>query len=197
MKIVLSLFDYTTNMVQPWARTNHTCFCVDIQHPKGTIKKEKNIYTVGADIMDYFPPREQVKIVFAFPPCTHLAVSGARHFKHKGLKSLINSLSLFNRAVELAEYIAAPYMIENPVSTVSTYYRKPDYIFQPWQYGDYYTKKTCLWVGNEFVMPDPVFKNPPPNIKSKMHLLPPSKERASLRSATPKNFATWVWMANV
>ena len=91
---------------------------------------------------------------FGFPPCTHVAVSGARWFKDKGLGALIDSLELFHAAMRLAEWTKAPYMIENPVSTVSTYWRKPDYTFDPCDYGGYlsppgdaYTKKTCLWTG--------------------------------------------------
>jgi hypothetical protein len=158
---------------------------------------------VGADILSWKLPTDG-EIVFAafFPPCTDLAVSGARWFKEKGLKGLISALTLFNRAIELAEQSGAPYMIENPVSTVSSYYRKPDHIFHPYEYAGYladpsaeaYTKKTCLWVGNGFVMPE---KKPvEPVLGSKMHLLPPSADRANLRSATPGGFARAVFEAN-
>lgn len=92
-------------------------------------------------------------------------------------------------------------MIENPVSTLSTYWRKPDHTFDPCDYGGYvsppadqYTKKTCLWVGNGFVMP----KTRPvePVLGSKMHFVGPSPERANLRSATPLGFAYAVFQAN-
>ena len=93
------------------------------------------------------------------------------------------------------------YLIENPVSTVSSYWRKPDYTFAPCDYGGYlnpsgdaYTKRTCLWTGNGFVMPEPrrVF----PIEGSRMNRLPPSKDRAALRSVTPKGFAQAVFEAN-
>jgi hypothetical protein len=130
-----------------------------------------------------------------------VAVSGARWFKDKGLASLIDALDLFYAALRLAEWSRAPYMIENPVSTVSTYWRKPDYTFDPCDYGGYlkppgdeYTKKTCLWTGNGFQMPKPF--RVAPKEGSRMHRLPPSKDRANLRSTTPKGFAQAVFEAN-
>jgi hypothetical protein len=128
-------------------------------------------------------------------------VSGARWFQDKGLGSLIQALQLFDAAVRLAEWTGAPYLIENPVSTVSTYWRKPDYTFDPCDYGGYldppgdaYTKKTCLWTGNGFVMPGS--KRVAPFEGSKMHRLPPSEYRAMLRSATSLGFAEAVFEVN-
>ena len=94
----------------------------------------------------------RVVFVGAFPPCTHLAVSGARWFKGKGLRALQDSIGMFATAAEFCEASGAPYLIENPVSTISSYWRKPDHTFDPWQYNaldpaSSYTKKTCLWVG--------------------------------------------------
>ena len=198
--VVLSLCDYTGNMVKPWAEAGYECICVDIRHEPGE-RKKNGITFVGADIRDWLPPRLDYEIVFAFPPCTNLAVSGARWFKDKGLKGLIEGLELVERCREICEWSGAPYMIENPVSTLSTYWRKPDYTFNPCDYGgylnppsDHYTKKTCLWTGNGFVMPP---KKPvEPSEGSKMHLLPPSKDRANIRSETPKGFAMAVYDSN-
>lgn len=194
MSIVISLFDLTTRMVQPWAEAGYLCYCVDLQHPAGETR-EGNIIKVGANVMDWMPPREPVKAFFAFPPCTDVAVSGARWFKDKGLGALINALTLFDRAVKLAEWSGAPYMIENPVCTVSTYWRKPDAKFQPWMYGDedLYTKETWLWLGNDFPMPTPERMQMPEGVTPKIWLMPPSPERANLRSATPMGFANAVF----
>ena len=198
--IVVSLFDFTGNIVEPWARAGFLCYCVDLRHPKGETR-EGNVIRVGADIREWLPPFAAITIFFAFPPCTHLAVSGARWFQSKGLGALIESLQLFDVAVRLAEWSQAPYMIENPVSTVSTYWRKPDYTFDPADYGGYlnppgdaYTKKTCLWTGNGFLMPEA--KQVLPVEGSKMHKLPPSEDREVLRSATPRGFAEGVFQAN-
>lgn len=199
-EIVISLFDYTGNMVKPWADAGYLCYCVDIMHPPGE-HRDGNIVRVGADIREWLPPFAPVKILFAFPPCTHVAVSGATWFKGKGLGALIDSLELFKAAVRLGEWTKAPYMIENPVSTVSTYWRKPDFTFDPCEYGGYlnppgdaYTKRTCLWTGNGFIMPEMKWVSPVEG--SRMNRLPPSKDRAMLRSVTPKGFAQAVFDIN-
>lgn len=202
--IVLSLFDYSTIMVRPWLDAGYECWCVDLQHPKGVNEIEPGLIKVGADILNWMPPLRHVGIVFAFPPCTDLAVSGARWFKDKGLSSLVNALALVNRGVELALWTTAPFFIENPVSTISTYWRKPDHTFDPNEYAGYlpideqetdaYTKKTCLWTGGGFIMPPT--KPVEPVLGSKMHLLPPSEDRANLRSMTPRGFARAVYEAN-
>jgi hypothetical protein len=198
--IVISLFDYTANMVRPWADAGFLCYSVDVKHPAGE-HREGNIVWVGADVMEWLPPYAAVKILFAFPPCTHVAASGARWFRDKGLGALVEALRLFDAALRLAEWTKAPYLIENPVSTVSTYWREPDYMFNPCDYGGYgseggdaYTKKTCLWTGNGFVMPKR--KRIEPAEGSRMHGLWPSKDRGSLRSVTPKGFAQAVFEAN-
>jgi hypothetical protein len=199
-EIVVSLFDYTGNMVRPWADAGFLCYCVDLKHPAGE-RREGNIVWVGANIREWLPPYGPVKILFACPPCTDVAASGARWFRDKGLGALIEALQLFEAALRLAEWTRAPYLIENPVGTVSTYWRKPDHTFNPCDYGGYlnpprdaYTKRTCLWTGNGFVMP--TRKPVKPLEGSRMHRLPPSAHRANLRSATPKGFAQAVFEAN-
>lgn len=198
--VVVSLFDLTGHMVAPWAAAGFTCYCVDLQHPAGETR-DGHVIRVGADVREWLPPFGPVAILFAFPPCTHVAVSGARWFKDKGLGKLIESLACFDAAVRLAEWTRAPYLIENPVSTVSTYWRPPDHTFDPCDYGGYltpagdaYTKKTCLWTGPGFVMPKP--RPVPPTEGSKMHRLGRTRERANLRSATPQGFARAVFEAN-
>jgi len=187
-------------MVTPWANAGLLCYCVDLQHPSGE-SRQGNIIRVGADVREWLPPYAKVKMLFAFPPCTDVAVSGARWFQDKGLGALSDAVRLFDATVRLAEWTKAPYMIENPVSMLSSYWRKPDYKFDPCDYGGYlnppgnaYTKKTCLWTGNGFVMPKP--KRVLPLEGSKMHRLPPSKERSALRSVTPEGFANAVFESN-
>jgi hypothetical protein len=193
--VVISCFDFTTTLVKPWAEDGYLCFCVDLQHERGESRVKDNIVRVGADVRDWLPPRN-VRPTFAafFPPCTDVAVSGARWFKDKGLGPLIRALELFKRSSDLAEMLGAPFFIENPVNTVSTYWREPDYLFDPCDYGDPYTKRTCLWTGNGFTMPpvDPVLATE----GSRMHKLGKSKGRTNLRSATPPGFSRAVFQAN-
>ncbi len=126
--------------------------------------------------------------------CTHVAVSGARWFRDKGLGGLILSLQLFDAAVKIAEWAGAPYLIENPVSVVSTYWRKPDYSFDPCDYGDPWTKKTCLWTGGGFVMPEK--RRVAATEVGKIHRVPPGPDRANIRSETAPGFASAVFEAN-
>lgn len=88
--------------------------------------------------------KEKWDMIIAFPPCTHLAVSGARHFEQKikdGRQK--QGIDFFMQFVNVdCPRIA----IENPIGIMSTKYRKPDQIIQPWMFGDKYTKSTCLWL---------------------------------------------------
>ncbi len=202
MKTVLSLCDYTGNMVKPWARAGYPCICLDVKHAYQE-QLGDNILCLNEDVRTWLPPKLDYEIVFAFPPCTHLASSGARWFKDKGLRKLIEGLELVERCRVICEWSGAPWMLENPVGTLSTYWRKPDYMFNPFEYAGYldqpavdmYTKRTCLWTGGGFKMPQmrPVVDGKTP---SKMHLLPPSEDRQALRSITPEGFARAVFEAN-
>lgn len=193
MRIMLSIFDRSTVMAQPWAEAGFLCYCVDRQHEAGE-SREGNIIRVGCDVLEWLPPRGDIAFVACFPPCTHVSVSGARWFRDKGLGGLIESLRLFDSAVKVSEWSGAPYLIENPVSTVSTYWRKPDHSFDPCDYGDGWTKKTCLWTGGGFVMPEK--RRVAVTAPGRIHRMPPSDERANLRSETPPGFARAVFEAN-
>jgi len=196
-EIMLSFFDVSTTMARPWAEAGYVCYCIDLQHPRGETRDDKNpnILRVGADIHHWLPPLDK-EVVFAafFPPCTDLAVSGARWFRDKGIGKLVDAIALFKRSVELAELLKCPYLIENPVSTISKYWRPPDHTFHPNDYGDPYLKKTCLWTGGGFIMPK---KRPvEPTEGMKLYWLAPSPDRANLRSVTPSGFARNVFDAN-
>jgi len=91
------------------------------------------------DLLDY--PWD---LMVAHPPCTHLAVSGARHFPDKRLSGLQQAAASF--ALMLAKADIGRIAIENPVCILSTVWRRPDQIIQPWMFGHGETKKTCLWL---------------------------------------------------
>lgn len=118
-------------------------------------------------------------LIVAFPPCTHLAVSGARYFEQKRKDGRqqqgIDFFMEFTKAN--CEKIA----IENPIGIMSTHYRKPDQIIQPWMFGHGETKATCLWMKN---LP----KLEPTNIvdgrEQRIWKMPPGTERAKERSKT-------------
>jgi hypothetical protein len=195
MTFVLSLCDRSGVMVQPWHDAGYMSWLVDTQHPDGAHRGEDGIFRRGEDVRGFdsaFSPA----IVFAFPPCTNLAVSGARWFEDKGLEALHESLGIVIACKRICEASGAPWMLENPVSTLSSYWRAPDYTFQPWQYGDRYTKKTCLWTGGGFVMPPAWHATPPDGTTGLIHLMPPSADRADKRAVTPAGFAQAVFEAN-
>ena len=201
---VLSLCDRTGQMVQPWLEAGYEAVTVDKQdcvnpHPSRAHYTQDVVELWHSGV---FRPDDMVA-VFAFPPCTHVAVSGARHFKTKGLPKLIEALEILNACREICEASGAPFMIENPVSVFSSYWRKPDHIFNPYDYpafelGDHYTKKTCLWTGGGFVMPKPCPDASLANIKpdDRIHKAAPSADRGDIRSVTPMGFARAVFYAN-
>jgi hypothetical protein len=200
MTHVVSLCDFTGNMVRPWAEAGYPCICYDTQHSIRADRVERfadygSITYRWADVRSLTPDDLSLaSIVFAAPPCTHLAVSGARDFARKGLRLLIDALEVVEACRILCEHSRAPWMIENPVSRLSTLWRKPDHTFNPCDYGDPYTKKTCLWTGGGFVMPA---KTPvEPTLGSAMHLMAPSDDRANRRAETPMGFARAVFAAN-
>ena len=85
-------------------------------------------------------------MMIAVPPCTHLAVSGARHFEEKRKDGRQQQgIDLFMAMITASVPRIA---VENPVGIMSSVYRKPDCIIQPWQFGDPYQKTTCLWLKN-------------------------------------------------
>jgi len=204
MQTVIALFSKTDTIVRPWLDAGYRAVLVDLQHPEGETT-DGNLTRIGADMLTWFPPRwlalSDVAFAAAFPPCDHVAVSGARWFKGKGLGKLAHSIQLFDRAAFWCEWFGAPYVIENPVSTISTYWRKPDHTFDPSDFtgfdlGDNYTKRTCLWTGNGFVMPAANRAADLPAPDDRIHKAPPSASRADFRSATPPGFSRAVFNAN-
>lgn len=123
--------------------------------------------------------KEKWDMIIAFPPCTDLAVSGARWFPDKikdgSQKRSIDFFMLFANAV--CKKIA----IENPIGIMSTHYRKPDQIIQPWQFGHGETKATCLWLKG---LPKLNYTNIVEGREQRIWKLPPSEDRAKLRSKT-------------
>ena len=141
--VVLSLCDRTGNMVRPWAEAGYECFILDLQHPAGYSRFGENITAIGCSVTSWLQhegePFRSAVIAFAFPPCTNLAVSGSRWFRAKGLQGLIDGLTVVEASRVRLESLGCPWMIENPVSTLSTYWREPDHTFNPCDYGGYTT----------------------------------------------------------
>lgn len=116
-------------------------------------------------------------LMIAHPPCTHLAVSGARWFKDKRAEQ--------REALDFVRYLLAapiPHIaLENPVSIISSQIRKPDQVIQPWQFGHGETKATCLWLTN---LPPLRMTDVVEGRVARVHNMPPGPDRWKERSRT-------------
>lgn len=121
--------------------------------------------------------RQEWDLMIAHPPCTHLAVSGARWFKDKQQEQA--------EALQFVrDLMAAPIpriCIENPISILSSVIRKPDQIIQPWMFGHGETKATCLWLKN---LPNLFPTNIVEGREARIHKMPPGPDRWKERSRT-------------
>jgi hypothetical protein len=229
---VISLYCYTGEAVRPWALAGFECHCFDIQHDAD--KPRVDYFLGGGQITyhraDLHSPRELVRIarkwrgraafMMAFPVCTDMAVSGAAHFKTKSARNPAFQTQAANYARwcgKIGEALGCPWFVENPVSVLSTLWRKSDHRFNPYQFGGYipeheaahpiwpeyiaardaYPKKTCLWVGGGFKMPDlkPV-KCAAGYSEQHKKLGGKSMKTKNIRSATPRGFSIANFTAN-
>ena len=234
MKKAVFLFDYTNIMAKPWADAGYLCYCFDGQHPLGVSKSShENILNVGMWLSNDVTgdvsggdidkikdiTGEDVCFVFGFPECTDLAVSGAAHFasKRDNNPAFQDEAMVLVRLVEsLGDSYGCPWALENPVSVISSMWRKPNFMFHPWEFGGYlpaddvhpeypryikprdaYPKKTCIWHGGRFIEPvkspvdcDTGYSDQHKKLGGK------SLKTKNIRSATPRGFAQAVFKAN-
>lgn len=204
--IVISLCDFTGIFTKPWRDAGYKAIHVDPQ-------RENN-----GTIIEMLPVIREVimsggvAFVAGFPPCTDVAVSGAAHWSKKFDKDRYfqaKASIIAEQCRMIGELSGAPWFFENPVSGFSKIFGKPNFTFNPFEYGGYlpeddkhpdypdyiakrdaYPKKTCLWSGGGFVMPDkkPVYVKPG---YSDMHkkLGGKSLRTKNIRSATPRGFS--------
>ena len=123
-------------------------------------------------------------LMVAHPPCTHLAVSGARHFAAKRASGVQQEALDFVRL--LLDAPIDKIALENPVSIISSAIRKPDQVIQPWQFGHGETKATCLWLKNlPPLRPTQIVEGR----EARIHKMPPSTDRWKKRSTTYEGIA--------
>ena len=171
---VLIACEYSGTVAEAFARKGH--YVMSCDH----LETERDVLHYRGDVLHSLEGGWDLMI--AFPPCTHLAVSGARWWPSK-LKEQTEALA-FVRTL-----LAAPIprvALENPVGKISTAIRPPDQIIQPWQFGHGETKATCLWLKN---LP----KLKPTNIvegrEARIHRMAPGPNRAKERSRTYQGIA--------
>jgi hypothetical protein len=221
---VVSLFDESGNMGRPWAESGYRVFCFDILNTdrEEIFANGGKIIWVKADLDD--PAWHQVimdmhaVMMFSFSPCDDLAVSGSLHFAKK-LAANPDCQKIATERAKLVEILAdgfSKWMHENPISILSTTWRKADFYFDPSDYGGYlpeddvhprwpeyiaprdaYPKKTGIRCGNGFVVPPkkPVYREPGYSAQHK-RLGGKSAKTKQIRSETPRGFANAVFEAN-
>jgi len=159
----------------------HKAFSCDIQECSGGHPE----WHIQGDVLPVL--KEYWDMIIAFPPCTDLAVSGAAWFAKKIADgSQQKSIEFFMQFVNTKCKRVA---IENPIGIMSSKYKKPDQIIQPWMFGHPESKSTCLWLKGlprlkETNNVKSEFDLLPKNKQQRIHYLPPSKDRGKLRSKT-------------
>lgn len=172
---VLVACEYSGRVREAFRKLGHDAWSCDLLP-----SDDNSPYHIQGDVLEIL--NDGWDLMIAHPPCTHLAVSGARWFKNKEAEQLVALefvRTLLNAPIDKIA-------LENPISVISSRIRKPDQIIQPWMFGHGETKATCLWLKN---LP----KLEPTNIvegrEGRVWKLPPSKDRWKIRSATYQGIA--------
>ena len=172
MKILLAC-EESQRVTIEFRRLGHEAYSCDIEQCSGGHHK----WHLQQDAITLL--EEPWDMIIAFPPCTHIACSGARWFKEKQIDGRQQGgIDFFMKFVNCdCNKIA----IENPIGIMSTNYRKPDQIIQPWQFGHGETKATCLWLkGLPLLKPTKIVNGR----ENRIWKMPPSPYRSKLRSKT-------------
>ena len=170
---VLVACEESQEVCKAFRELGHEAYSCDIEPCSGG-KPEWHLQVDALELL-----KMQWDMILAFPPCTDLAVSGAKWFKEKRADGRQQrSIDFFMR---FANADCPRIAIENPVGIMSTGWRKPDQIIQPWMFGHRETKKTCLWLkGLPPLKPTDIVDGR----EQRVWKMPPSPDRAKLRSRT-------------
>jgi site-specific DNA-cytosine methylase len=171
---VLIVCEFSGIVRDAFARRGHDAVSCDLLPCE---RPGKHIVGDVADVLD-----SKWDLMVAHPPCTHLAVSGARWFKDKRAEQAAAAAFVGMLVARGPER----YAIENPISILSTLWRKPDQIIQPWQFGHGETKATCLWLKN---LPKLVPTSIVDGREARVHRMPPGPGRWKERSRTLQGIA--------
>ena len=176
MRVIVAC-EYSGRVREAFRKLGHDAWSCDILESEDD--SEFHIQTRIEDIIN-----DGWDLMIAHPPCTHLAVSGARHFKAKQESGVQQEALEFVRL--LLEADIPKIALENPISIISSKIRKPDQIIQPWQFGHGETKATCLWLKG---LPKLVPTNIVDGREQRIHKMPPSPTRWKERSRTYQGIA--------
>lgn len=136
---VLVACEYSASVRDAFRALGHFAVSCDLLPTEGDPK-----WHYRGDMFDLLTPRHRWDLLIAFPPCTHLTAAGAASWPVKHTDGRQQAALGFVARITQAE--VPRIAIENPVGLLSTVWRKPDQIIEPWQFGNPYTKRTCLWL---------------------------------------------------
>ncbi len=174
MKVLVAC-EYSGRVREAFRKLGHDAWSCDLLPAE-----DDSPYHYQGDVMAII--NDGWDLMIAHPPCTHLAVSGARWFKDKRQEQE----DALDFVVGLLSANIPMIALENPISVISSRIRKPDQIIQPWQFGHGETKATCLWLKN---LP----KLEPTNVvegrENRVHRMPPGPDRWKERSRTFQGIA--------
>lgn len=231
MPIAVSLFDESGYMLRPFAEAGWECHMYDLETtPRNECLGVGSMHWHRADLTDSYEIvsiiQMQPDFVAGFAPCTDLAGSGALHWKRKlaeNPRCQEEALRLVRLPELIGEFVGSAWFSENPVGAASKLWRKPDLYFDPCDYGGYlpeddahpdypqyfpsrdaYTKKTCIWHGGGFVVPEkrpvePVYEEDSKGNRSSpiwKKLGGKSARTKRIRSKTPRGWSAAVFGAN-
>jgi len=175
MKVLISC-EYSGRVRDAFIRRGHEAMSCDM------LPTESQGLHYQGDVFDII--NDGWDLMIAHPPCTHLAVSGARHFAAKRADGRQQEALEFVRRLLNAPIPSIA--LENPISIISSVIRKPDQIIQPWQFGHGETKATCLWLkGLPLLMPTNIVDGR----DDRIHRMPPGPNRWKERSRTYQGIA--------
>jgi hypothetical protein len=139
--------------------------------------------------------QRRVHGILAAPPCTHFSRAGSLSWRRKGMAAVKEALSIVDACLRaVAIYDPVFWALENPVGRLHRWLGPPQQIFQPWEYGDPYTKETCLW--GRFTVPKKTPVEPTQGAFEYLDRLRVKGDKATKRSVTPEGFAHAFFAAN-
>lgn len=173
MKVLIAC-EFSGIIREEFRKLGHEAYSCDLLESE--IPSRYHIKIDVRKILSHYSSKEY-DLMIGHPPCTYIAVSGARWFKDRRKQQI--------QALDFVSYLMDADIkricIENPISVISTAIRKPDQIIQPWQFGHGETKSTCLWLKN---LPKLIPTDIVSGRDDRIHKMPPSPNRGMERSRT-------------
>ena len=169
MMKVLVACEYSGRVREAFRKLGHDAWSCDLLPAD-----DNSPYHIQGDVLEIL--NDGWDLMIAHPPCTHLAVSGARWFKDK-VKEQKEALDFVKKLLDAP---ISKIALENPISVISSKIRKPDQIIQPWQFGHGETKATCLWL-----------KNLPKLVPTK--IVDGREQNIWRKKGVPKGMPLWKW----